>query len=144
MDATRVRFGDQLLLWGWESFPTRIAAGDFLKVTLYWEALNQMTEDYSLFIHLVPTEARVLAQGDTVLGKARYPEYPSSQWQPGEIIRETYFVYLPQSLPNPTRAEIRIGVYLLSTLERLPAITESGKWVPENALNLGEIQITAS
>jgi hypothetical protein len=68
-----------------------------LDLTLYWQALAPMTEDYVLSLQLVSPVA-----GDTTL-RWNYNSWPghgnyaTSAWQPGEVIADRYRIPLPDS-----------------------------------------------
>jgi hypothetical protein len=86
-----------------------------LGVTLIWEAEVEMERDYTAFVHLLDQDGSLIAQLD------RQPEgYPTSDWQPGERVMDTYLVKLPAGLDE--------GEYLLQTgFYYLPADERLGK-----------------
>ena len=77
--------------WGtssrsWASAPNRpnsIRARP-LNVTVVWQALTPMRDDYSVFVHLVNEEGLTIAQADTMPGGGLLP---TSQWTPGQNAR---------------------------------------------------------
>lgn len=82
-----------------------------LLVTVYWEATQSITDDYSVAVHLVAQdppqgEADILAQAD----KANPVEgwYPTSRWRPNEIVVDRYLVAVP---PDSHPVALRIGLY---------------------------------
>jgi 4-amino-4-deoxy-L-arabinose transferase-like glycosyltransferase len=90
-----VLFGDTIRLRGYD-----IAFDDnelVLELTLYWEALAQVTEDYVMALQLVSP-----VPGDTTL-RLNYNSwpghgtYPTSAWRPEEIIADVYRLPLPES-----------------------------------------------
>jgi hypothetical protein len=100
------------------------------RLTLYWEALIPVSFDYTVFVN-VQNEA-----GETVLQTDHRPLgsiYPTTLWPPGVVIRETSQLDLP-----PGDYELRVGMYLLETGERL--------WVPgdetqQNMVYLGKFEV---
>jgi len=110
----KANLGDQVTLLGYD---LRIRAGDSLLLTLYWQAQREMDKDYTVFIHLVDGEAKIWAQDDN------QPEggfYPTSFWDEGEIVRDEYELLLPADMPEG-EYELRVGMYIPETMERLPA-----------------------
>jgi hypothetical protein len=95
-----------------------------LGVTLYWQALAPLPDDYTVFLQLLGPEGQVIAQQDKAPldGNAL-----TSTWTPGEVISDTFTLTLPQSLPAGTYRLIS-GFYLLDTDRRL-AVTEGGDFV---------------
>ncbi len=100
------------------------------RLTLYWESLIPVIFDYTVFVN-VQNEA-----GETVLQTDHRPLgsiYPTTLWPPGVVIRETSQLDLP-----PGDYELRVGMYLLETGERL--------WVPgdetrQNMVYLGKFEV---
>ena len=71
--------------------------GPTLDLTLYWQALAPIKEDYVLALQLVSPVA-----GDTTLrwnynSWPGHGNYPTSAWRPGEVVADRYRVQLPQS-----------------------------------------------
>ena len=104
-----VAWAEQIRLVGWSLTPDE----GQLPITLAWQALTPIEIDYTVFIHLLGTEASPIAQADRPPGG-----YPTSDWQPGEIVVDTFVVDLPPDLPPGTYA-LHTGMYDLTTLERL-------------------------
>lgn len=89
--------------------------GESMQINLTWQAQQRLPYDYALFVHLIDAGGNRVAQRDAPL---RQDEYPSSRWQPGEIVVDRADLPLP-ALP-PGRYDLRIGVYRMDTGERLP------------------------
>lgn len=90
-----------------------IVENNQLHVTLAWRPLAEMPLDYTAFVHLLDADGNLVAQRD------RPPDgYPTSVWQPGEIIVDSYTVDLPAGLP-PDTYTVQSGFYHLPTLTNL-------------------------
>ncbi len=80
-------------------------------VTVYWQAIEAVNQDYSVAVHLVAkdpplSEADLLDQADSTHPVEGF--YPTSRWQKDEIIRDDYLI----TVPNNNQAEaIRVGMY---------------------------------
>jgi 4-amino-4-deoxy-L-arabinose transferase-like glycosyltransferase len=96
--------------------------GGQLPISLRWQSLSPMDEDYTLFIQVLNAQDQIVGQVDSwpIQGT-----YPTSQWKPGEIVDDPYLVQLATDLP-PGQYRLQIGWYLLSTLRRLPVLDEDG------------------
>jgi len=90
--------------------------GATIRLTLYWQALKEMEKDYTVFVHVVDGEGTVWGQWDSqpVSG-----ERPTSGWERGEVIGDTYKVSIDVEGPREGY-KIKVGVYLVETGERLP------------------------
>jgi hypothetical protein len=85
--------------------------GEQMQVTIYWEALESVSEDYSVAVHLVAqdpplSELDVINQADN-----KHPVegfYPTTKWQTGEIVRDDYLIAIPE---NSQPAAVRVGMY---------------------------------
>jgi 4-amino-4-deoxy-L-arabinose transferase-like glycosyltransferase len=107
--ADPVYFGEEISLPGWSYslFP------DHLDVDLTWQAETTPSEDFTAFVHLIDQRGELIAQTD------RQPAgFPTGDWRPGEVVRDTFRVDLPVGLP-PGDYVVRTGFYYLPTLERL-------------------------
>ncbi|MBE7470376.1 MAG: hypothetical protein HS114_14690 [Anaerolineales bacterium] len=86
-----------------------------LSIKLYWRSESLLPVDYTTFVHLRN------ATGETVAQKDQPPlngAYPTSLWDPGEIIADTITIPLPAELPAGQYALV-IGMYNYQTGQRL-------------------------
>ncbi|GIK58542.1 MAG: hypothetical protein HND44_02575 [Chloroflexi bacterium] len=102
------RFGDQIRLVGW----TVEKREEKTAVTLIWEAVTGIPQDYTAFVHLIGPDGRLVAQQDRQPGG-----HPTSSWRPGEWVMDTFVIPLPPDL-NREGLTIQTGFYYLPTLER--------------------------
>ncbi|MEZ4594739.1 MAG: hypothetical protein R3D55_26885 [Chloroflexota bacterium] len=107
------QFGDAILLTHAE-VPTTVSLTAPLDVTLYWQAIGPIAEDYTVFLHLLTPE------GEFVLGQDGQPLgglYPTSFWGEGEVVVDgrSWFADVP-----PGEYQLQVGLYLLATGQRLP------------------------
>jgi hypothetical protein len=79
------------------------------RVTLAWQALAGMSQDYVVFLHLRETESALLvAQVDEM---PREGSYPTSLWMRGEVVSDVHTLVLPPGLP-PGSYTLSVGLYL--------------------------------
>jgi hypothetical protein len=91
-------------------------------LTLFWQALKAMEEDYTVFIHLTDLEGQLWGQKDNPPVDGFYP---TTTWEAGEIVRDQYDLGIaPDAPPGPY--QIEVGIYLAETGERLPVLAEDG------------------
>ncbi len=96
-------------------------------LTLYWQSLAPVDEDYNVFVHLLDASGQVIAQAD---GPPTGNTYPTRWWSPGEIIADR------RTLPPASGAvALRLGLYSLTTGQRLP-INESSLPQQDNVVQI--------
>lgn len=117
-------------------------AGEQDSLTLNWQANSAIQVDYTVFIQAwsLNSQART-SQGGYAAGfdgPPRQGDYPTSLWQPGDIIVDTHPLEL--STLTPGSYELLVGLYDPVTGGRLPAFV-SGEPLPDYALNAGTLQV---
>ncbi len=118
-----VDYGGVMRLLAFEVGKERVHPGDVLTVTLYWQALAPMSEDFSISLQMFSWQ-QALGQHDS------YPDRgdrPTSQLTPGQVVRDTHFIPVQGDAKGPTPAWISVGLYRFSTLEKLPATDAQGQ-----------------
>ena len=111
--------------------------GDSLTITLYWQSLADMDQDYSTFVHLLDENELIVAQRDMYPGQGLYP---TSLWSVGDTIANHYVLILPETAFAPNRAQLEVGLYNFATGERLMAYGPNGEPLGDNA-RFQEIEI---
>jgi len=88
-----ISFGGVMKLLGYNLQPTtcNLQPGDYLDVTLYWQSLAEMNQDYSVFVHLLDENELIVAQRDMYPGQGLYP---TSLWSAGGAIANRYVLTL--------------------------------------------------
>ena len=112
-------------------------ADDRQSITFNWQADSHFEADYTVFI-----QAWNIETGQYVTGFDGPPvqgDYPTSLWEPGEIIVDRHQLDLT-SLP-PGVYNILAGLYNPATGERLPAFDPTGP-LPDYAVLTGQITIS--
>jgi hypothetical protein len=98
------------------------------RLILYWQSTAPLLTDTTIFIHLRAPDGFIRSQAD---GPPVSGHYPTTTWQPGEIIQDIHL------LPTDDLTQIdhlAIGLYETSTGERLPAFAPNGESLAEDAL----------
>ena len=117
VSAVRAELGNQFAILGVSAEPTQLMPGETADVTVVWQALAPMRDDYSVFVHLVNEEGITIAQTDTMPGGGLRP---TSEWSAGETRAERYAVTIPPAAYTPDRGRWAVGLYDHKTGERLP------------------------
>jgi hypothetical protein len=109
------QFGNNIALMGMDIKTSSLQPGQILAYQLHWQALDSITKDYVVFNHLLDSGGNVRAQQDTTPGQGHYP---TSWWDPGELVIDPYTLTLPSDLV-PGQYTLRIGLYEAKTGQRL-------------------------
>jgi 4-amino-4-deoxy-L-arabinose transferase-like glycosyltransferase len=111
-------------------------AGQSVAVRLQWHALADLSRDYTAFVHVLDSEGQAAAQADVM---PRGGRFPTGYWPRGAVVDDQIDLSLAD-LP-PGRYRVEFGVYDSQTVERLPIATPSGEALPDNVIQLGEIEV---
>ena len=103
-----------------------------LDLRLYWQALSDLDEDYTVFVHWLDEEGRILAQQDN---QPRNGSYPTGLWDEGEIVEDLYHLTVPA---DRSPVLLAVGMYRLETLERLAAFDGNGQRLAGDQMILRE------
>jgi 4-amino-4-deoxy-L-arabinose transferase-like glycosyltransferase len=99
-------------------------------VRLHWQAMADLEVDYTVFVHLVGEDGRIAGQDD------RMPEggfYPTSAWEPGEIVVDEHHFGFEVSSPPGTH-RLLTGLYQLETAQRLAVLGLDGQPLGDSVL----------
>ena len=108
--------GSQVALVGFDLKPqTSNAKPQVIELALHWQALREMSESYTVFVHLIDASGAVRAQKDNA---PRDGAYPTTLWQPGEFVSDAYTLVLPPDLPSGDYV-LEVGMYVADTGARL-------------------------
>jgi 4-amino-4-deoxy-L-arabinose transferase-like glycosyltransferase len=116
-------FGDQIALAGY-TLETEFSGKNSstpIPLELVWQAQAQPTADYTVFVHVLNADGTCCVwQSDAM---PRGGAYPTSRWQPGEVVVDTYEIALPADLP-PGEYPLEVGLYIAETGQRLGVVNE--------------------
>jgi len=133
-----VRFEDEIRLAGYSLEDAVVAPGESLDLILYWQALEAMGEDYTVFVHLLDRDGRLVAQQDN---QPRGGRYSTSSWDEGEMVVDDYRVPLDPDLPAGNYV-IEVGMYRQPEATRLRAYSD-GIRLEQDRVLLSEITVEA-
>jgi hypothetical protein len=114
--VVEIPFGEELQLTGY----TISRDGDQLNVELIWQALEEISTAYNVFVHLVDEQGTIVAQAD---GEPVNWTRPTTGWSPGEYLVDAHILTLPPE-SDLDGLHLRVGLYDLANGQRLP--TSSG------------------
>jgi hypothetical protein len=118
------RFGDALELAGWEvvderGAPRRLSTHTEAHLRLYWRVLRAPT-GHCTFLHVDRSPARFAAEHGS------FTDYPTSLWQPGDVVVDDYVVRLPLAFRGAVApAYVGVGVLPCNDDRRMPVTVGS-------------------
>jgi hypothetical protein len=107
-------------------------------LTLFWEAEAPIPVDFTVFVQLVDATNQILAQRDS---KPQDGFYPTSSWQPGELIIDQHKFPLPDDI-SPGSYDLLVGFYEAGNGQRLQILDDSGAFQSDYT-RLARVQVQA-
>ena len=90
-----------------------------LPITLYLQARQEISDYYTLFMHLTDDQGQVLWQFDGVPSEGRHP---TRQWLPGQVFADSHVIRVGE-IPADGPATLSIGFYpYLDPTQRQPLV----------------------
>lgn len=134
---TQKRFGDTIELIGYDVPVKSAAPRGKMDLKLYWHALGAALESYTVFVHLLDANGKVIGQKDA---PPLNGEAPTDGWQKDEYIADTYGFDIAADAPAGA-ATLEVGLYDPGTGKRLTVIDENGAALGDHLVIPG-LQIT--
>lgn len=135
LDAT---YGNALTLLGYDEPASTVSTGENTTIVLYWRATGPLPKDYSVFVHLINEDDVIVAQRDMYPGQGLIA---TSELTSGYTWSDRYTLRVSSLTPAPQRLRWAVGVYDLTTAERLiPTNADSA----DQGIVFGETKITRS
>jgi hypothetical protein len=101
---------------------------------LYWQAQGTISDDYTVFVHVVGADGRMWGQRDAPPDNGAYP---TRRWAAGEVVADPVRVGLDPG-PGGGPANVVVGMYRPDTGQRLPVLDAGGRPVDDKVV-LGQI-----
>ena len=140
-NSMAANFENQVWLRGYEFSARRVAPGEPLTVTLYWEGQYPLNRDYTVFVHVldIPTLAIYAGSDAQPAGWTR----PTTSWEPGEVIVDTHTLTLSPETP-PGTYDVEVGLYWMpqeGVFERLNVLAQRRGELANNLVYLSRIAV---
>jgi 4-amino-4-deoxy-L-arabinose transferase-like glycosyltransferase len=119
----KVEFGDKIRLLGYDIQVNKPAGQSEVALTLYWQAMREMDEYYTVFTHVVGADGTPVGQKDSW---PRGGDYPTNLWKRGEVIKDEYLIPLAVDA-EPGAYRVELGLYVRATGERLAAVADGAQ-----------------
>jgi hypothetical protein len=103
-----VTYEGGLRLLGYSLEKSAVQPGDWLPVTLYWQATQPISKNYSVFGHGLGKENKVVGQVNT------YPQggnWPTSMLPPGQVLMDHYHLLISPEAEAPALIRLAVGIF---------------------------------
>jgi 4-amino-4-deoxy-L-arabinose transferase-like glycosyltransferase len=130
--VSTVDFGQQVRLLGWEveGELAELEGLHYLVITMYWQSLQPITENYRVYLKLVDSDGRVWREDDS---NPIFGFFLTSQWEEGVILRDKHGLEVPPDAPS--------GIYYVGLGLFDPDLGKGLKPAVDGDLLLGPIRI---
>lgn len=128
-------FNGEIELIGYDVTPEPAAPGQTVRVTFYWRALDDVNDDWQVFVHLedeLRRAPRRIADHWPAGGR-----YHTSAWRQGDIVKDAWTFVAP-------RDEARVAVWTGFYIDNLRlTLSQPGRGIGdgENRLRVGTIEL---
>lgn len=124
---------DKVELLGYDLETSSVQAGGVVSCTLYWRALQEINQNYTVFNHLVAADGRTWGQWDNQPQKGGLP---TTRWVPGQVVADPYQIPVnPDAPAGPL--ELWSGMYDALTTARLAVRDENGQVIGDHIVLTG-------
>ena len=131
--------GEALTLLGVDLPTGTLAAGEPFDLVLHWQAADRPAADYTVFVHLIDAQGKIVAQGDQWPGGL-----PATLRADGEVIRDEISIAIPAGTPDGEYTLI-VGLYTAEDGVRRPVLDADGATGTNDSILLPfTLQITSN
>jgi hypothetical protein len=135
-----VHLGESVRLVGYRLANRTASPGDTLLLTLYWQTVDRVRDDYAIYVQLRSSDGELVAQPtSSPPGNRR----PTSDWDPGTLIEDTYEIPVYRDVPPDTYA-LSVGMYDTEASEGLTPRKAAGGPFTNDQMPLTTVQVQAA
>lgn len=103
----RLSADDQVTLLGYDLEPGPARPDSSVWLTLYWQALTDVTHDYVILLRLLDSSQTELVYW---LGRPVRSGYPTTEWRAGQIVQDPWLLTIPQAA-RPGAYQLEIAIF---------------------------------
>lgn len=123
-----VGFQSPIRLVGYEVAATTIKRGEPLIVLLYWRGTGPLETRYTVFLHLLDAQGRVVAGYDS---EPRKGQYPTTAWEPNLLTADVIVMPVGSDVAPGSNYRLEVGLYDAATGQRLAIVDLEGRPVTD-------------
>lgn len=109
--------GGKVEITGASVQPGRVKPGEPARITVFFKVLQAIEEDYVVFVHVEDPEGR--QERMNLDHKPANGLYPTTQWKPGETVKDEFVLYLPPGA-STRQVQVWMGLWDPKTDTRMP------------------------
>jgi len=128
---------NEVLLIACDLEDDNLEQGETLRLVLYWRALQQIPEDYTVFVHVARADGTTLVQRDV---QPRDGAHPTSSWAADELVTDPHELSIPSDA-LPDIYWLKVGMYSLATMQRLPVVDPGEATVLQDGVVVKELRV---
>ncbi len=128
---------NKILLMACDLEDDSLQPGEALRLVLYWRVLQQIQDDYTVFVHVARADGSALVQLDV---QPREGARPTSAWGVGELVNDPYELSIPSDA-LPDIYWLKVGMYLQATMQRLPVVEPGQATVLQDSVLVKELRV---
>ncbi|UJR81419.1 sulfatase-like hydrolase/transferase [Sandaracinus amylolyticus] len=105
---TDIRYPGMFTLAGFDLPRTRFTTGDDIPLTFYYRVDAQISRDLFFLVDIEAPPGVRLPAHFHAWHWPLHSRYPTTRWEPGEVVRDPTPIVIPEGVPTP----VRLGLYL--------------------------------
>ena len=117
-------FDGRIQLLGAKAQPMTVYPGGSFELTLYWQRIDAVPYNASLFIHVLGRDFEDVAQVNSYPG---WGNAPTRYWPPDQVLVDRYLIDLPGGMKTPTKLIVDIGLYDVTSQTHYSSALVSGE-----------------
>ena len=129
-------FSNHIRLLAYDTDATTAHSGHSLPLTLYWQVLEPVERDTTVFVHLYDASGNLQSQQDN---QPVHGTYPFSQWRVGETVVDSYILQIP---PDARGGMYSLAVGMYDSQSQVRLLITSQTTLPSDRLMLKSLEVT--
>ena len=119
-----VQFDQPLVIDGFHVVNATVSRGEAIIVFVDWRVVGKITQDYTVFAHLLDTDGKNISSYDSQPNRGTTP---TSQWKSGSTITDAIILPIDSDASIGENYRLEVGMYHLPTLQRLSFLNSGGQ-----------------